>query len=160
MLSCFLVSTAPMRVNPNISIHNIIIMIIIIKIDILYVDMYVTLNAIFWLTAMSCCPVLLFSARRRCATTRIIAVRTWKQNSLMYMSKANFTYNASLVAAGHPSRDVLSGFDVLLSCFLVNTAPMRYYTNHRSQNVRTELAHVHEQSEFTYNASLVAAGHP
>jgi len=29
----------------------------------------------------------------------------------------------------------------------------------RPQNLNTKLAHVHEQSEFTYSAYLVAAGH-
>ena len=32
-------------------------------------------------------------------------------------------------------------------------------TDDRRQNFKTKLAHVHEQSEFTYSAYLVAAGH-
>jgi len=35
----------------------------------------------------------------------------------------------------------------------------RWWSPEVQQNVKKELAHVHEQSEFTYGAYLVAAGH-
>jgi len=34
-----------------------------------------------------------------------------------------------------------------------------YIAEYRRQNLKTKLAHVHEQREFTYSACLVAAGH-
>jgi len=34
-----------------------------------------------------------------------------------------------------------------------------YIADYHRWNMKTKLAHVHEQSEFTYNTYLVAAGH-
>jgi len=53
-------------------------------------------------------------------------------------------------------------FDSAITCselFRVPWVNIGFIAGYRHQSVETKLAHVHEQSEFTYIAYLVAAGH-